>query len=248
MPAVEARRLSKMFIVSRNPAENLKVRFVGLFDPRQRERREELWALRGVDLSVGSGECLGFIGPNGSGKSTLLRLMAGIFPPTDGTLRVEGRVAPMIELGVGFHPDLTGCENVYLNTSLFGLPRRETDRLYDSIVEFSGLAASMDLPVKTYSSGMYMRLGFSVTIHLDADLLLIDEILAVGDEAFHQKCIERLHLIRSSGRTIVMVSHDLALVEKMCDRVCLLVGGRILVQGEPRAVIERYHEVARTSG
>jgi ABC-type polysaccharide/polyol phosphate transport system ATPase subunit len=201
-----------------------------------------------VDLSVGAGECLGLIGPNGSGKSTLLRLMAGIFPPTEGRLEVDGRVAPMIELGVGFHPDLTGCENVYLNTSLFGLPRGETDRLYDSIVEFSGLAAFMDMPVKAYSSGMYMRLGFAVTIHLDADVLLIDEILAVGDEAFHQKCIERLHRIRTSGRTIVLVSHDLALVERICDRVGLLVGGRILAEGKPGAVIERYHEVARALG
>src|SRR5262245_50647011 len=157
MPVVEARGLSKMFIVRRNPAENLKVRFVGIFDPRQRERREALWALRDVDLSVGAGEWLGLIGPNGSGKSTLLRLMAAIFPRTEGPLVVDGRVAPMIELGVGFHPDRTGQENVYLNTSPCGPPRRETDRLYDSIVASSGLAPFMDMPVKAYSSGMYMR-------------------------------------------------------------------------------------------
>jgi len=247
MAVIEAHGLSKKFVVTRNPAENLKVRFVGLFDPRHRQRCEELWALRDVDLCVGSGECLGLIGPNGSGKSTLLRLLAGIFPATRGELWIEGRVAPMIELGVGFHPDLTGRENVYLNTSLFGLPRTQTDRLYASIVDFSGLADVMDLPVKNYSSGMYMRLGFSIAIHLDAELLLIDEILAVGDEAFRQKCVERLGQVRANGCAIVLVSHELALVEEMCDRACLLLGGRVAAEGEPRAVIDRYHEVARAA-
>ena len=248
MAVVEARGLSKMFMVTRNPAENLKVHFVGWFDSRQRERREARWALRDVDLTVGAGECVGLIGPNGSGKSTLLRLLAGIFPATQGQLRIEGRVAPMIELGVGFHPDLTGRENVYLSTSLFGLPRAETDRLYAPIVAFSGLDDVMDLPVKSYSSGMQMRLGFAIAAHLEAELLLIDEVLAVGDEAFRHKCIERLARIRSEGRAIVLVSHELALVEMLCDRACLLLGGRLVAEGPPAAVIERYHGVARTSG
>jgi len=248
MAVVETKGLSKAFVITRNPAQNLKVRFVGLLNPRHRERREELWALREVDLQVEAGECLGLIGPNGSGKSTLLRILAGIFPPSRGDLAVRGRVAPMIELGVGFHPDLTGQENVYLNTSLFSLSRRQTDAVYGSIVDFSGLHEFMDMPVKNYSTGMYMRLGFAVAVHLDADIFLIDEILAVGDEAFQVKCLDRIREIRARGRTIVLVSHDLGLVERLCDRACLLFEGRVVAQGEPSRCVERYHALLGRAG
>jgi len=248
MAIVEAKGLSKAFIVTRNPAQNLKVRFVGLFHRRHREHREELWALRDVDLQVNAGECLGLIGPNGSGKSTLLRVLAGIFPPSHGQVAVQGRVAPMIELGVGFHPDLTGRENVYLNTSLFTLSRRETDALYASIVDFSELHDFMDLPVKNYSTGMYMRLGFAVTVHLQADVFLIDEILAVGDEAFQAKCLAWIQGIRKQGRTIVLVSHDLEMIKRLCDRACLMSSGRVAAEGDPVSTIERYHALLARPG
>jgi ABC-type polysaccharide/polyol phosphate transport system ATPase subunit len=216
---------------------------ISLFQPRYRERRETFWALRGIDLRVREGECLGLIGPNGSGKSTLLRILASIYRPTEGEATVRGRVAPMIELGVGFQPDLSGQENVYLNTSLFGLSRRDTDAVYQQIVEFSGLGEFIDVPVKNYSTGMYARLGFSVAVHLEPEVLLVDEVLAVGDANFQRKCVERIEALRRQGTTIVLVSHQLPMIERMCDRVCLLVRGRLEAEGDPRQAIARYQEV-----
>jgi len=231
--------------VRHNPARHLKVRLIGLLSAKHRERLEKFWALRGVDLAVQQGGCVGLIGPNGSGKSTLLRIVARIFPPTEGRVVVRGRVAPMIELGVGFHPDLTGRENIYLNTSLYGLSRRETEAIYRPIVRFSELEAFIDMPVKSYSTGMYARLGFSVATHLEPDILLVDEVLAVGDEDFQQKCRQRMDEIRRRGTTIVLVSHNMQMVSEMCDRACLLVRGRLEADGEPAKVIERYREVRR---
>ena len=241
--AVELRGVSKAFVLRHNPAHNVKVRLLGVFHPRHRERLETFWALREVDLAVREGECVGLIGPNGSGKSTLLRIMASIFQPTEGEVIVRGRVAPMIELGVGFHPDLTGQENVHLNTSLYGLSRRETDAIYGQIVAFSELGEFIDVPVKNYSTGMYARLGFSVAVHLEPDILLIDEVLAVGDEHFQQKCLERMVELRRRGTTIILVSHNMQTIEQMCDRACLLVRGRLEAEGEPGKVIARYREV-----
>jgi ABC-2 type transport system ATP-binding protein len=240
--ALELSGVSKAFVHRRNPAHNLKVRVLSLIHPHQRERRELFWALRDVDLTVRRGECLGLIGSNGSGKSTLLRIIAGIFSPTAGRVTVHGRVTPMIELGVGFHPDLSGRENVYLNTSLYGLSRRETDDIYDAIVGFSELGEVMDLPVKNYSSGMYVRLGFSVAAHLQPDILLVDEVLAVGDERFRQKCLAWME-DRRRNTTVVLVSHDMQTVERMCDRACLLVRGHLELDGEPVKVIARYREL-----
>lgn len=241
--AVELRGVAKAFVIRRNPARNLKVRAVGLVHPRHRERREEFWALRDVDLAVRRGEFLGLIGPNGSGKSTLLRILAGIFPPTRGTVAVRGRVAPMIELGVGFHPELTGRENIYLHTSLFRLSRRETDAIYREIVAFAELEGFMDLPVKNYSTGMYVRLGFAAAVHLDPDILLIDEVLAVGDERFQHKCLQRMEEIRRQGKTIIVVSHALDTIERLADRACLLVRGRVEAEGDPAKVVARYREM-----
>jgi ABC-type polysaccharide/polyol phosphate transport system ATPase subunit len=166
--------------------------------------------------------------------------MAGILPPTAGRVAVSGTVAPMLELGVGFHPELTGRENVYLSTSLFGLGRRQTDALYGRIVAFAELEGFMDSAVKTFSTGMAMRLGFAVATHLEADILLVDEVLAVGDRAFQEKCLARMSALRSHGRSIVVVSHDLDLVQRFCDRVCLLVDGRVAADGAPSAVVARY--------
>jgi lipopolysaccharide transport system ATP-binding protein len=240
--AVELRAVSKAFVLRRNRADNLKVRVVGLVNPRYREWREEFWALRDLDLTVAHGEFLGLIGSNGSGKSTLLRVMAGLLPPSRGHARVRGRVAPMIELGVGFHPELTGRENVYLNTSLYGLSRGETDRILDPVVEFSELSDFIDIPVKNYSTGMHMRLAFSVAAHMELDILLIDEVLAVGDERFQEKCIRRMEEIRRRGKTIIFVSHDMTAIERLCDRACLLVTGRLEAEGEPAKVVARYRE------
>jgi len=242
MWAVDLRGVGKTYVIRRNRTFDLKVRVLSMFSPRHRETREEFTALRDVDLLVPMGELLGVVGPNGSGKSTLLRLLAGIMQPTQGEVRVQGRVAPLIELGVGFHPELTGRENVHLNTSLFGMSRRETEELLPRIVEFSELEDFVDLPVKSYSTGMYMRLGFSIAVHLQSDVLLLDEVLAVGDAHFQEKCLERLSAIHAAGRTIVMVSHDLGAIAKMCDRAVLLVGGRIRSQGVPEAVLQRYDE------
>jgi ABC-type polysaccharide/polyol phosphate transport system ATPase subunit len=240
MPLVEVSALDKVFLVRHNKIQDLKVGFVALFNPKHRETLEPLWALRGVSLEVEPGECLGLVGPNGSGKSTLLRILAGIFHPTAGTAAVNGRVAPMIELGVGFEGELSGTENVYLNTSLFGLSRRETDRVYEDIVAFSELGEFMEMPVKNYSTGMYMRLGFSIVVHLEADVFLVDEVLSVGDREFQAKCLDRMEQLRRKGSAIVFVSHDLELVGRICSRALLLSSGRVAAQGSPSDVIEAY--------
>jgi ABC-type polysaccharide/polyol phosphate transport system ATPase subunit len=237
---LEAVGISKRFLIRHNPTQDLKVRLLAVFDPRLRERRHEVWALRDVDVHLRRGESLGLIGPNGSGKSTLLRIMAGILPPTAGRVEVAGTVAPMLELGVGFHPELTGRENVYLSTSLLGWGQRQTDALYDRIVAFAELEEFMEAPVKTFSTGMAMRLGFAVATQVDADVLLVDEVLAVGDRAFQEKCLARMAEVRARGRSIVVVSHDLELVRRFCDRACLLVDGRIVAEGAPGEVADRY--------
>jgi ABC-2 type transport system ATP-binding protein len=246
--AVELRDVSKAFVLRRNRAGDLKVRVLGWVHPAQRERRDPFWALRNLDLQVAAGEFLGLIGPNGSGKSTLLRIIAGIFGPTAGEVIVRGRVVPMIELGAGFHPELSGRENVYLSTSLFGLSTRETGRIYQAIVEFAGLEPFIDVPVKNYSTGMHARLGFSIAVHLDPDVVLVDEVLAVGDESFQRKCTQRMEEMRRRGKTIVLVSHGLASVQKMCDRAALLVAGRLVESGDPEAVVGRYRDIVGTAG
>jgi ABC-type polysaccharide/polyol phosphate transport system ATPase subunit len=199
--------------------------------------------LNDVSLQVRQGEILGLIGPNGAGKTTALSLLAGITAPTKGRVSVKGRVGALIQLGAGFHPDLTGRENIYLNGSILGLTRREIDRKFDSIVEFAGLDRFIDTPVKRYSSGMYVRLGFAVAAHIDPDVLLIDEVLAVGDAAFRQKCWKRIRELRESDATIVFVSHDMWAVQGLVDRAILLSAGRIHTQGDPGDVIEAYQEI-----
>jgi ABC-type polysaccharide/polyol phosphate transport system ATPase subunit len=241
-PAIEMQGVSKRFLIRHNAAHNLKLRFLGLFNPSNREARETFWALRDVSLTVPKGQFLGLIGPNGSGKSTLLRVMSRIFRPTTGQIVMRGRVAPMIELGVGFDYELTGQENIYLNTSLFRFTQKETDAIYDDIVAFSELEQFIDMPVKNYSTGMYVRLGFAAAVHLAPDILLIDEVLAVGDEAFQGKCLRKMEELRRAGTTIVFVSHSLETVEQMCDRAALLVHGKLLAEGDPKSVVARYRD------
>jgi ABC-type polysaccharide/polyol phosphate transport system ATPase subunit len=205
--------------------------------------RNDFWALRDVSFEVERGEAVGIIGRNGAGKSTILKLLYNITAPTKGRITIDGRLAALIEVASGFHPDLTGRENIYLNGSLLGMKRREISKKLDSIVDFAGVSAFIDTPVKRYSSGMYLRLGFSIAAYLDPDILLLDEVLAVGDAEFQSKCIERINQLRKAGTTIVFVSHNLAAVEGICDRVFLLRQGEIFRSGLPRYVISEYEHM-----
>jgi ABC-type polysaccharide/polyol phosphate transport system ATPase subunit len=206
-------------------------------------------ALEDVSFTVGQGEAFGVIGSNGSGKSTLLKILSGILQPTAGERIIDGRVAALIELGAGFHPEISGRENIFINGAILGMSRTEIADRYDDIVEFSGLADFIEEPVKNYSSGMYVRLGFAVAIHTDPDILLVDEVLAVGDEAFAHKCLRRIEEMLAAGRTVLMVSHSLSLIEGLCDRVLWLEAGRTRMVGEPRRVVDAYRQsVAEDEG
>jgi ABC-type polysaccharide/polyol phosphate transport system ATPase subunit len=208
---------------------------------RGRLRGSEVEALRGVDLAVEPGSAVGLIGRNGSGKTTLLRIVSGIIKPTSGRVEVGGRVGSLLELGAGFHPDFTGRENVYLNGSIHGLKRSYIRQRLVEIVDFAGLERFVDLPVRTYSSGMYMRLGFAIAAHLDCDVLLLDEVFAVGDEEFQRKCFGKIFEFKQRGGTIVFVSHDAVAVERLCERAVLLRDGRVDFDGATRDAIVRYH-------
>jgi ABC-type polysaccharide/polyol phosphate transport system ATPase subunit len=210
------------------------------------ERNADFWALRDVSFEVSRGETLGIIGPNGAGKSTLLKLLSKITAPTSGEITINGRLSALIEVGSGFHPELTGRENIYLNASILGMKRREIAEKIDSIIDFAGVREFIDAPVKRYSSGMYVRLGFSIAAHLDPDVLLLDEVLAVGDASFQVKCLQRLSELRQRETTILFISHDLAAVERLCDRALLLDGGQILLSGTPREVIAHYRRALYT--
>ena len=207
---------------------------------RQLRPDESFRALDDVSLTVARGAACGVIGRNGSGKSTLLKLVAGITRPTGGEVRVDGRVSALIELGAGFHPEISGRENVFINGVMLGLPRREIDRRFDEIVEFAELEDFIDAPVKTYSSGMYMRLGFAVAVHVDPDVLLVDEVLAVGDEGFSLKCLDKFAEFKRRGKTILFVTHALSMVERFCDEAVWLDAGRKRLAGDPRRVVQMY--------
>lgn len=211
---------------------------------RLRRRSEEFWAVRDISFNVSRGEALGIIGHNGAGKSTILKLLANITTPTIGEITINGRLSALIEVGSGFHPELTGRENIYLNGSILGMRRREIAEKFDSIVDFAGVLQFIDTPVKRYSSGMYVRLGFSIAAHLDPDILLLDEVLAVGDAAFQAKCIRRIGELKEKGTTIVFISHDLGAVERLCDRVLLLRNGEIAARGAAGEVIAEYQRLS----
>lgn len=230
VPVIQVQDVSKRFVLRKD--KSVKERLVNM--GRSRRHREEFWALRDVDLEIDSGATVGLIGPNGSGKSTLLKAIGGIIQPTSGRVLRRGRLAALLELGAGFHPDLTGRENVYLNASILGLSREQTDRHFDAIVDFSGIETFIDTQVKFYSSGMYVRLAFAVAVHVDPDVLLVDEVLAVGDEPFQRKCMEKIRSFQADGRTIVLVSHALDQVGELCDRAIVLEHGRVAADGDPR--------------
>src|SRR6267143_5646353 len=198
-----------------------------------RARQETIWALRDVNFQVEQGEVLGIIGHNGAGKSTLLKILSRITVPTTGRTEVHGRLGSLLEVGTGFHPDLTGRENIYLNGTILGIKRSEIKRHFDEIVAFSEIEKFIDTPVKWYSSGMYVRLAFSVAVHLDSEVLMMDEVLAVGDVNFQTKCLDKMHEIRNEGRTILFVSHGMSAVTRLCERVILLENGQIISDGSP---------------
>lgn len=206
----------------------------------RRDPAEMFWALRDVSFSVPRGASVGVVGPNGSGKSSLLGLIAGTITPTTGTVRANGSISSLLELGAGFHPDLSGRENVFLNAAVLGIPREDIARRMDHIIEFSGLRDFIDMPVKNYSSGMYVRLGFAVAVEMNPDILLVDEVLAVGDLAFQMKCFDRIQDFQKRGKTILLVTHDLVAVENFCDEVKLIHQGRLVAQGNPNDVILTY--------
>ncbi len=205
-----------------------------------RRRSKEFWAIRDVSFEVERGESLGIIGHNGAGKSTILKLLSNITTPTQGEIKINGSLSALIEVGSGFHPELTGRENVYLNGSILGMRRREIAKKLDSIVEFAGIKSFLDLPVKRYSSGMYVRLGFSIAAHLEPDILLLDEVLAVGDLAFQSKCLQRIEDLRRAGTTIVFISHDLGAVQRLCKRALLMEQGEIVASGSSFDVVREY--------
>jgi len=234
-PAIAVDGIGKRFRRYKERPTSLKERVI-----RVRTTAEDFWALRGITLEVPQGSTLGLLGSNGSGKTTLLKIIGGILRPTEGSVTTRGRIAALLALGAGFHIELTGRENVYLNASILGLSRQEIDLLFDAIVAFAELEDFIDTPVKFYSSGMYVRLGFAVAVHVDPQILLVDEVLAVGDIAFQHKCLDKVAEFQREGRTIVVVTHVPDLVQRVCDQAVMLDHGRILQYGEPAEVVREF--------
>ncbi|TAJ49322.1 MAG: ABC transporter ATP-binding protein [Herbiconiux sp.] len=224
---VRASDVSKRFVIRKD--KSLKERVVNF--GRSNKHKDDFWALRDVSLEISAGSTVGLVGANGSGKSTLLKVIGGIIQPDTGIVQRRGRLAALLELGAGFHPDLTGRENVFLNGAILGLSRKQTEQYFDSIVEFSEIGDFIDTQVKFYSSGMYVRLAFAIAVHVDPDLLLVDEVLAVGDEPFQEKCMAKIREFQKEGRTIVFVSHSSAQIEDLCDRVVVLSHGEAIFDG-----------------
>ncbi len=239
MVRVELQNVVQRYRLIRERPDSLRETIIHVFS-RRHPGVSEFEALRGVSLSVAEGEVLGIIGRNGSGKSTLLKLIAGVYRPSAGTVAVRGTVAPMIELGAGFHPDLTGRENIRLNGLLLGLSRRDIDARVHDVIEFAELAEFMETPVKQYSSGMFMRLAFAIATEVDPDVLLVDEVLSVGDQEFQEKCDQRMEDFRRRGKTIVLVSHDLGAVRRLCSRVIVLDRGQVIAEAAPQAALQQY--------
>jgi lipopolysaccharide transport system ATP-binding protein len=252
--AIEAQGLSKRYKIGQLQAaygtlrESLTRSARRVVGREHTHHDEEIWALRDVSFQVDTGEVLGVIGRNGAGKSTLLKVLTRITSPTTGRALIRGRVGSLLEVGTGFHPELTGRENIHLNGSILGMKRREIQRRFDEIVEFSGVERFIDTPVKRYSSGMYVRLAFSVAAHLEPEILLVDEVLAVGDAEFQQRCLGRMEDLSGTGRTVLFVSHNMQAINQLCDRAILLEGGSVALDGQPSEVVTRYLHAAHVSG
>jgi ABC-2 type transport system ATP-binding protein len=244
-PVITATGVSKRYVTHGRKATQLKERFVQSAK-RQGSGATEFWALDGIDVVVGEGETVALIGPNGAGKSTLLKILAGILRPTSGTVDVQGRIASLLELGAGFNGELSGRENIYLNAALLGLSKKEVDRLFESIVDFSEQGPRIDDPVKHYSSGEYVKLAFAIAVHVDPDILLVDEVLAVGDEAFARKCLAKISEFQQAGKTILFVTHALDLVEQLCTRGIVVDHGVIQYDGDPTFAVGTLRKILGT--
>ena len=238
--AIKVDHVYKSFNIYYDRANTLKERALFWARNKRREKRE---ILKDINLEIKKGETVALIGVNGSGKSTLLKLMTQIIFPNKGTIETHGKLTSLLELGAGFHPDFSGRENIYFNSSIFGLTRKEIDKRLDQIIEFSELQDFIDNPVRTYSSGMYMRLAFSVAINVDADILLIDEILSVGDQHFQEKCFNKMRELREQGKTMVFVTHSMESVRNLCDRAVWLYDGQVRMDGNTQEVIDEYLKV-----
>lgn len=250
-PVLQVSGLSKCYRLgeysSTTQLREVIVRAISSLAKREPEPEQIVWALRDVSFEVKQGEVLGIIGRNGAGKSTLLKLMSRITYPTSGSLKARGRIASLLEVGTGFHDELTGRENIFLNGSMLGMKKREIEKRLEEIVEFSGISMFIDTPIKRYSSGMRLRLGFAVAAHLSPDILLVDEVLAVGDADFQKKCLDTMDGLRSSGRTVLFVSHNMAAVESLCNRCIWIDAGRVRADGEARAVVREYMRTFATA-
>ena len=244
MNTIEVNELSKRFKVTHGASRSLKSLVID-WSRSGRDPSKDFWALKDLTFSVAKGETLGIIGANGAGKSTLLSLLAGTKVPTRGTVATHGTISALLELGAGFHPDLTGRENVFLAGAIMGLPRAHMQKRMDAIIEFSELDRFIDEPVKHYSSGMYVRLGFAVAVEVDPDILLIDEVLAVGDVTFRRKCMDRMASFRKEGKTMLIISHDLPTIQMISDRILFLDGGEMKGLGDPKALISNYESASR---
>lgn len=238
--AVKLEQVSKKFTLQHQRSRSWQELVLNFLQGKENKQHEQFWSLREVSFEIASGETVGLIGSNGAGKSTLLKLISRIIQPTSGRIQINGRVGALLELGSGFHPDMTGRENIYLNGSILGLSQTEIRRKLDEIITFAELERFIDLPVKHYSSGMYLRLGFSVAVHTEPDILLVDEVLAVGDAAFQRKCMEQIDQLRQQGVTIFFVSHDLDTVRRICQRAIWIDKGKVLIDGATETVARQY--------
>lgn len=245
--AVQISNLSKRYELGLIGSASIRQSLGNLFKRNKASSVKEFWALKNVSLDIKPGEAVGIIGRNGAGKSTLLKLVSQITQPTEGRIRLEGRMSSLLEVGTGFHPELTGRENIFLNGSILGMTRKEIKNKFDEIVDFSGVEKFLDTPVKRYSSGMYVRLAFAVAAHLEPDILVIDEVLSVGDAEFQKKCLGKMNRITSGGNTVLFVSHNLTAVSKLCSRAALIDSGQLIYQGEPTEVISKYLEGVDTT-
>ncbi len=247
MQVIKAENLSKLYLLGGTSHNSLRDALVSFVKNPKRDKKQELWALRDVSFDVKDGETLGIIGHNGAGKSTLLKILSRITKPTNGNVEIRGRVGSLLEVGTGFHNELTGRENIHLNGAILGMKRAEIEKKFDEIVAFSELEKFLDTPVKYYSSGMYMRLAFAVAAHLEPEILIVDEVLAVGDISFQKKCLNKMKTVGESGRTVLFVSHDMSAINRLCSRAIWLKNGKIERDGETGETVSAYlHEQAET--
>jgi lipopolysaccharide transport system ATP-binding protein len=238
--AISVSRVSKCYTIGAQKDGSLRGTLAGMIGSKSAKKQEEFWALNDVSFDIKKGEVIGIIGKNGAGKSTLLKILSQITKPTTGKIEINGRIASLLEVGTGFHPELTGRENIYLNGTILGMTRKEVKEKFDEIVAFSGVEKFIDTPVKHYSSGMYVRLAFAVAAHLEPEILIIDEVLAVGDAEFQKKCLGKMKEVAGHGRTVIFVSHNMEAVKSLCDRAIFLENGSVVKDGHPIEIIEYY--------